>query len=522
MHLNYYFLRFLSAELRERIIGYTFSECYLQSRNECIIGLYKGNEEFFIKLNLYQEFTSLSFPEEFSKSKKGTYNLFKELNGLKVLDIIQHTNDRSFHILFENEYSLMFKLYGSRSNLILFHQNNSLEIANKNLIHDKEIELAKVHKIIKQDFENFVNEKENLKKIFPAFDNEIIHELDLANYSQKDSKEKWQLIQQLLNKLEEKKFIIEERDAEIVLSFFAHGKELLSTDSPIEAANYYDRCYGQIFYFNKEKQETLNYLVQKEKKVNAYLTIIENKLKELQEQTPYDHIANILMANLHQIPKNVDSVELLNFYTEQPIRIKIKKDLTPQKNAENYYRKHKNQKKEITELEKTIENKKTEAEQLERQIDFVKDCENLKSLRRYKKEQHIQEDKVVKEKEQESLFRHFEIEGFEILIGKSAKNNDLLTQKYSYKEDLWLHARDVAGSHVLIKYKAGKSFPKTVIEGAAQLAAYYSRRKTDSLCPVIVTPKKFVRKPKGALDGQVLVEREEVILVKPAGYDELK
>jgi predicted ribosome quality control (RQC) complex YloA/Tae2 family protein len=73
----------------------------------------------------------------------------------------------------------------------------------------------------------------------------------------------------------------------------------------------------------------------------------------------------------------------------------------------------------------------------------------------------------------------------------------------------------------LIKYKAGKKFPKNVVEKAAQLAAYYSKRKTDSLCPVIVTPKKFVRKPKGALEGQVMVEREEVLLVKPAGFDEL-
>jgi predicted ribosome quality control (RQC) complex YloA/Tae2 family protein len=131
------------------------------------------------------------------------------------------------------------------------------------------------------------------------------------------------------------------------------------------------------------------------------------------------------------------------------------------------------------------------------------------------------QEKISKGKEQEELFRKFEIDDFEILVGKSAKNNDLLTQKYSYKEDLWLHARDVAGSHVLIKYKAGKIFPKQVIEKAAQLAAYYSKRKSDTLCPVIVTPKKYVRKPKGALEGQVLVEREEVLLVKPAAYDDL-
>jgi predicted ribosome quality control (RQC) complex YloA/Tae2 family protein len=114
------------------------------------------------------------------------------------------------------------------------------------------------------------------------------------------------------------------------------------------------------------------------------------------------------------------------------------------------------------------------------------------------------------------LFKKFVHENFEIWIGKNAQNNDLLTQRHSYKEDLWLHARDVTGSHVLIKYQAGKKFPMSVIERAAQLAAYFSKRKNDTLCPVIYTPKKYVRKPKGAAAGSVKIEREEVIMVCPS------
>lgn len=119
--------------------------------------------------------------------------------------------------------------------------------------------------------------------------------------------------------------------------------------------------------------------------------------------------------------------------------------------------------------------------------------------------------------DQGQLFRRIEYQGFMILVGRNAKNNDLLTQQYAFKEDLWLHARDVSGSHVVIKYQAGKKFPVMVIERAAQLAAFYSKRKTDSLCPVIVTPKKFVRKPKGYPQGAVMVDKEEVVMVEPMG-----
>ena len=113
-------------------------------------------------------------------------------------------------------------------------------------------------------------------------------------------------------------------------------------------------------------------------------------------------------------------------------------------------------------------------------------------------------------------YHEFEFRGYRIWVGKNAQANDTLTSKYSHKEDLWLHAKDVSGSHVLIKHQSGKKFPKDVIEYAASLAAYNSKRRTESLCPVIVTPRKFVRKRKGDPAGAVVVDREEVVMVEPA------
>jgi predicted ribosome quality control (RQC) complex YloA/Tae2 family protein len=124
--------------------------------------------------------------------------------------------------------------------------------------------------------------------------------------------------------------------------------------------------------------------------------------------------------------------------------------------------------------------------------------------------------KPKKEKQATPLpYHEFEFKGFKILVGRNAEANDLLTFKHSFKDDLWLHAKDVAGSHVLVKYQSGKSFPKDVIERAGELAAYNSKRKTDSLCPVVFTPKKFVRKRKGDPAGTVVVEKESVMIVVP-------
>jgi predicted ribosome quality control (RQC) complex YloA/Tae2 family protein len=124
-----------------------------------------------------------------------------------------------------------------------------------------------------------------------------------------------------------------------------------------------------------------------------------------------------------------------------------------------------------------------------------------------------------KKQEAPAPYREFEFNGYKIWVGKSAEGNDTLTLRYGYKEDLWLHAKDVAGSHVLIKHQSGKNFPKDVIERGAQLAAFFSKRKNETLCPVSVTPRKYVRKRKGDPAGAVVVEREEVVMVVPRGSE---
>ena len=105
---------------------------------------------------------------------------------------------------------------------------------------------------------------------------------------------------------------------------------------------------------------------------------------------------------------------------------------------------------------------------------------------------------------------------FDIFVGKGGKNNDELSFKFASKEDLWLHVKDVPGSHVIIRHRAGKTIPITVLEYAAGLAAFYSKKKNDTLVPVQYTPRKYIRKRKGDPAGLVVVDREEVIMIEPS------
>jgi len=131
----------------------------------------------------------------------------------------------------------------------------------------------------------------------------------------------------------------------------------------------------------------------------------------------------------------------------------------------------------------------------------------------------MQETLKRDDEEEESLpFKKILFDGFEILVGRNSRSNDEMLQKFTHKDDLWLHAKDVTGSHVVLKYRSGNNFPAYVIERAAEIAAYNSKRKTDSHCPVTYTPRKFVRKQKGLPPGAVIVEKEKVIIVTPKGF----
>ena len=111
-------------------------------------------------------------------------------------------------------------------------------------------------------------------------------------------------------------------------------------------------------------------------------------------------------------------------------------------------------------------------------------------------------------------YREVVFQKFKIWIGKTAQDNDALLNQYSHKNDLWLHAKDAKGSHVIVK-SAAAVCPRAVVEEAAQWAATYSSRKHETFTPVSYTLRKYVRKRRGLAAGQVVVEREQVIMVKP-------
>ena len=117
----------------------------------------------------------------------------------------------------------------------------------------------------------------------------------------------------------------------------------------------------------------------------------------------------------------------------------------------------------------------------------------------------------------ESPFRSFDLDDmWFVLVGRNNQENDELTFHASSPSDLWFHAQHVAGSHVILKSRGNPGAPPaSIIEATASIAAHFSKAKHNSLAPVIYTTRKYVRKFRGARPGQVVCEREKMVMVEP-------
>lgn len=514
MHNNYYFLRQLSKSLEKSLTGTVISECFSQNKDELIIRFETHTEPFLIKASLEPAFSCLSFPDNFSRARKNSVDLFEKMIGSRVSGIRQFNNERSFAILLTDDLTLLFKMHGNRSNIILFEKDIPITLFRNNIPADVNLQLDSLDRTIDWSYESFLQHRAKLPSLYFTFGKIVWKYLDDRNFEMLSPEQQWNEIQNIKRLLEDPVYYITQTDTTLALSLLAYGKTIKEFNDPAKAVNDFFYTYTQHAAFFREKASAISSIRHKLQGSESYYQKTFEKLAEVEGDNHYKVWADLIMAHMHTIKMGTEKVTLPDFYHENnPIEIKLKKDISPQKNAENFYRKAKNQHIEIERLQQALEGKEKEIENLKQQLQEIETIGELKSLRKT-----ISATGFTSEKEKQTAplpFHEFDHNGFRIWVGRNAQANDILTFKYGFKEDLWLHAKDVPGSHVLIKYQSGKNFPKDVIERAAQLAAYNSKRKTETLCPVVVTPKKFVRKRKGDPAGAVVVEREEVIMVEP-------
>ncbi|MEG1284357.1 MAG: NFACT RNA binding domain-containing protein [Romboutsia sp.] len=267
------------------------------------------------------------------------------------------------------------------------------------------------------------------------------------------------------------------------------------------------------------------------KSISIKLDRLLNKLSKQKDELLESNSADIykikgelLTSYIYMIEKGMESIEVLNFYDPnyESVTISLKKNLTPSENAQKYFKKYNKMKTAKKEITHQIEISNEEIDYLENIILSIENCENLAELQDIREELiklgYAKSQGKLKLKKETTLttkpHEFISSQGFRILVGKNNKQNDHLTLRLADNDDIWMHTKNIPGSHVIIKCAGHEVSDDTIFEGA-MLAAYFSKSKLSSKVPVDYTKKKNVKKPSGSKPGMVIYESNNTVYVTP-------
>ena len=235
----------------------------------------------------------------------------------------------------------------------------------------------------------------------------------------------------------------------------------------------------------------------------------------------YERFGHLLMAQATAEPAGRETITIPDLLGDgEPVTVPLDPRLTGVENAERYYDRARRTRAARTHAESRWESAQADAERAASLLARLEAAERLPELEALLKEEGDALQQILGGAaggEEALPYHRFEVRGWEVRVGKNARSNAALTTRHAGPHDLWLHARGVPGSHVVIRRPSRTAaVPAPVVEAAARLAAHFSKARTQPLAPVTVTERKYVRPVKGGPPGLVRVDREDVVMVEPA------
>lgn len=253
---------------------------------------------------------------------------------------------------------------------------------------------------------------------------------------------------------------------------------------------------------------------------------LQDDLARAEKSEDYRIQGELLLANLHRISRGQTAVALQNYYSPEleTLSIPLNPERSPSDNAQAYFKKYTKAKRGRSRILQLIAEVEAAVEVLQLYANQLESAETLDALQQIRTafiaNGYLKPRQKKKQKQQgsEGPFRKYtSANGFQMYVGKNSQSNDLLLRQIAKPRDMWLHAKQIHGSHVIIRNPENRQdIPMPTLLQAAQLAAYYSKAHHASYVPVDYTWARYVVKRKGNVAGYVHYTHEKTLYVEPA------
>lgn len=548
----------IAHELSNTLIGGKINKVYQPNKDTLLFQIYANGQRYHLFVGINTNACRVNLTGEAAINPATPYSfcmlLRKHLVGARVKEITTNGLDRVMHITVDsynemNDLStktIVIELMGRHSNVILVNDKNIIidsmrHIASsdaRTILPANPYEAIPAEKldlltVTKKEFISSLATIENLEEALPAkflgmskrYAQYLLGKLNISptHVTPEEIETLYDEIQRILSHIQTGNVCCIEIDTgskkEYVLDCDKNGSNL-------EVNHFIDNFYTQkekMENFENYRNNVLKVMLGILKKYTNRLKSIDRKLEECKQMDQYQLYGELITSHLYQIDNsiNVSSILLPNYYTGEDIIIPLDNRYSPAHNAKLFFKKYNKLK---TALELVTTQKKETKRELQYIESIVYSLENASTLNEVDdiyleiKENLLHESHVKdRKKKKTSQPITLQIDNHTVYVGKNNKQNDELTFKTASKNDIWFHAKDIHGSHVILKNDGNIS--DDIISKCASLAAYYSKSKDAAKVEVQYTPVKNLRKPKHSNPGFVVISSYNSIMVKPLKFD---
>lgn len=534
-------ISFLVKEIKEKILRYKLTKIFQYDRVSFSLFFGKNNLLFQVKDNSTIFYLKDEKDPNTDFQSKFLLSLKKHLQNSILINIRQEGFDRIVYFDFEKlnqfgdveKYTLIIEIMGKASNIFLTCKDKilsalfftSIDVGNRVIMTGAKYTLPFEEKKISPIYlekENFPFETETfLEKIEGAgraFAVQCSQDYDVFEKYLSSYKP---VMYEILNRGKIQKVLTYNEFSEFSQKENTNPENKNNRkyfETLNEGLNAYFKTTITSNVISEKKKSLLKYVDSQIKKFKKIEKNIKVDLKKNENFENYKNIGDILAANMHQIKYGMKKVTVFDFYNNQEITINLDPLLSPNDNLNFYYNKYNKGKRTISALNIRFSDIQDEIKYFEEIKMFIEKENDFIGIEEIENELNLSDNgnkiknkiKLNKTKKRELL--SFDYKGFQIFVGRNNKENEEISFSKGQPNDIWIHIKDIPGSHVLI-LRNNQELPEDVLIYAANLACEYSKAKKGDKVTVDYCERKFVKKIKNSKPGNVTYTNFHSLLV---------